>query len=124
MRGICVGIPPVAKPPDGFRQVFLMQQGGSEPQEKEVQVEQGADAYGGEYGADAHLTAQPPADEHNNHLNGGAADAHRPAGFAGQHHHQCVPRAGAKGAFHIQPCAEGQQLHAGQQRGQTAPKAL
>ena len=99
-----------------------MQQGGSEPQEKEVQIEQGADAYGGEYGADAHLTAQPPADEHNNHLNGGAADAHRPAGFAGQHHHQCVPRAGAKGAFHIQPCAEGQQLHAGQQRGQTAPK--
>ena len=54
---------PVPETLERFRQIFLMEQGGVEAQQSKVQIEQGADTHCGNDGADAHLTAQPPADE-------------------------------------------------------------
>ena len=115
---------PAAEAPDGLRQVFLVEQGGVEAQQGEVQVEQRTHAYSGNDGAQAHLAPQPPADEHDDHLHGGPAHPHRPVGPAGQHHHEGVPGTGAQGAFHIHPGAQGQQLHAAKQGNEPRPEAF
>ena len=117
------GFPPT-EPLKGLRQILLMEQGRVEAQQSKVQIEQGADTHCGNDGADAHLTAQPPADEYNDHFHGGAAKAYRPVRLTGQYDHERIARTGAQGAFHIHPGAQSQQLHADQQRGQSGREAL
>ena len=101
-----------------------MEQGRVEAQQSKVQIEQGADAHCGNDGTDAHLTAQPPADEYNDHFHGGAAKAYRPVRLTGQYDHEGIPRARAQRALYIHPGAQSQQLHADQQCGQSGREAL
>ena len=86
---------PLTEPLKGLRQILLMEQGRVEAQQSKVQIEQGANAHCGNDGTDAHLTAQPPADEYNDHFHGGAAKAYRPVRLTGQYDHERIARTGA-----------------------------
>ena len=98
-----------------------MEVSGLEVQQCKIQIEQGAYAYAGDHGADTYLTAHEPAGDNGDNFHGNSADADRAFGLSGQNHHQGVTGAGAERAFHIHPCADGQQLHAAQQHQNTTP---
>ena len=108
----------------GLRYIFLVQLFCEEMQKKEVQIEQGAQAEGGNHRTDADLPAEQEADDDYDDFDRSAAQADRVPGLTRQRDHERIARARAERAFHVHPGAEYEQFEPDQQHQDAAGQSV